>query len=144
MGIVERIDVLFHAVMARFMSIPAKQRVGAGVTLAQMKTLFVLEFKQSATLSEVARTLGVSMPAASEVVDRLVRAGLVRRVQSESDRRRVVLTLRSGGRRVLGRLARSRREKFEKLAKVVGTSGTRRMVAALETLEKILAQWPRR
>ena len=45
------------------------------------------------TMGTLARNLHISMPTASGIVDRLVRAGFVRRVPQAEDRRQVVVAL---------------------------------------------------
>lgn len=59
----------------------------------ETRVLLYLFHHPSVTLGELAIGTGVSMPTASEVVDRLVRAGLVERETDQRNRRRVVLRL---------------------------------------------------
>jgi DNA-binding MarR family transcriptional regulator len=137
----ERIDLLFQSVLSRFFTIPAKQPALGATTFAQMRVLWVLDFKKSACLHELAGLLGVSNPTATELVDRLVRFGHVRRVQCTHDRRQVELTLTPKGRRLLAEFARRRRERFEKLFRVVAPADVRRMAHALETMNEVLGRW---
>ena len=57
------------------------------LTAAQLKVLFTLAFENQATIGTVAHTLRISPPTASHLVERLVQAGLVERVESTRDRR---------------------------------------------------------
>lgn len=141
MNDVQRIDLLFHSVLARFFTIPARQPATGPVTFAQMRVLWIVDFKGSTDLGGLARGLGVSDSTATELVDRLVAGGFVRRVQDSEDRRRIILTLRPKGRRLLTELARQRQERFQKLSETVGKSEIGRMARALETVNEILGKY---
>lgn len=141
MSRVETIDLLFQSVLARFFSIPARRPASGAVTFAQMRVLWVIEMEGASPQGDVARRLGVSNSTMTEVVDRLVRGGYVRREESSRDRRRVVLNLRPRGRSMLADYAKRRRERFEKLASVVGKGDIDRIARALETLNEVLAKW---
>jgi DNA-binding MarR family transcriptional regulator len=60
---------------------------------SQIKAMGHLFNHSPATLSEVAEALGISLPTASELIDRLVEEGIVSRDINPSDRRKVVLGL---------------------------------------------------
>lgn len=141
MNDVHRIDLLFHSVLARFFTIPARQPATGPVTFAQMRVLWIVDFKGTTDLGGLARTLGVSDSTATELVDRLVGGGYVRRVHASDDRRRVVLTLPPKGRRMLAAFARQRQERFQKLIGVVGKSDVGRMARALETVNEVLGKY---
>src|ERR671916_2134802 len=59
-----------------------------GLTPAQVKVLLQLGTRQQMTVGEIAAALSCSMPAASELVDRLVDAGHLLRASDPADRRR--------------------------------------------------------
>jgi len=60
-----------------------------GLTTTQLRVLFLVRANPGVTSGELAQTIGVTPPTISGVVDRLVRMGLVRREDDESDRRLV-------------------------------------------------------
>lgn len=62
-----------------------------GLTPAQVKVLLQLGTRQQMTVGEIAAALSCSMPAASELVDRLVDAGHLLRSSDPADRRRVLI-----------------------------------------------------
>ena len=78
-----------------------------GVTSRQVTLLWLVKDNPGLTLRALAAAEAISAPALSEQVDRLELAGLIRRVRSEVDRRRVGLELTAEG----GRLLRSIRER---------------------------------
>ena len=61
------------------------------LTPAQVKVLLHLGTRRQMTVGEIAGALGVSMPAASELVDRLVDARHLVRASDPADRRRVLV-----------------------------------------------------
>ena len=61
------------------------------LTPAQVKVLLQLGTQRQMTVGEIGNALACSMPAASELVDRLVDAGHLVRSSDPSDRRRVLI-----------------------------------------------------
>ena len=72
-----------------------------GVTSRQATLLAVVKASPGLTLRALAEAEAISAPALSEQIDRLERAGLLRRLRSEVDRRRVGLELTPDGERLL-------------------------------------------
>jgi DNA-binding MarR family transcriptional regulator len=138
---VQRVDLLFQSVLAKFFSIPARRPASGTTTFAQMRALWNLERQPSASLSGLARSLGISNPAATEMVDRLVERGYVRRIHSPKDRRQVILSLRPKGNRLLADFAKRRQERFEKLLRVVDRSEVGRLAEALQIVSDVLERW---
>jgi DNA-binding MarR family transcriptional regulator len=79
-----------------------------GVTSRQATLLWLVREHPGLTLGELAALERISAPSLSGHVDRLEQAGLLERIRSTDDRRRVVLRLTPPGSRLLRRV-RSRR-----------------------------------
>jgi DNA-binding MarR family transcriptional regulator len=79
-----------------------------GVTSHQVTLLWLVRDRPGLSLRELAEEEGISAPSLSGHVDRLESAGLLRRVRSTDDRRRVGLELTDEGRTLLRRV-RARR-----------------------------------
>lgn len=79
-----------------------------GISARQATLLWLVKRSPGLSLAELAAAEGISPPAMSGHVDRLERAGLVRRVRDTEDRRRVGLELTPDGARLL-RNVRARR-----------------------------------
>ena len=79
-----------------------------GVTSRQVTLLWLVKRSPGLTLRALADAEAISAPSLSGHVDRLERAGLLRRVRSTIDRRRVGLELTARGERLL-RSVRERR-----------------------------------
>ena len=96
-----------------------KETEALGVTSQQVTLLWLVRGRPGLSLRELAEEEGISAPSMSGHVDRLESAGLLRRVRSSDDRRRVGLELTREGRALLKRV-RARRttwlaERLERL-----------------------------
>lgn len=76
----------------------AKQEMGGRFTESQLGTLLALRDEGEVSLKQLARTLRVSSPSASTMVDRLVEGGFARREASTVDRREIRVGLTEAGR----------------------------------------------
>ena len=85
-----------------------KETEQLGITARQVTLLWLVKRGPGLSLAALAAEEGISPPALSGNVDRLERAGLLRRVRSQDDRRRVGLELTEDGARLLRRV-RARR-----------------------------------
>ena len=113
-----------------------------GVTSQQATLLWLVKSRPGLSLRELARDEGISAPSLSAHVDRLEALGLIRRVRSTDDRRRVGLELTPEGRAMLrrvrarrtswlaGRLARLSDEDRERLERALPA-----LAALLEPVE---------
>ncbi|MGH9207688.1 MAG: MarR family transcriptional regulator, partial [Acidimicrobiales bacterium] len=68
---------------------------GSEVTLSQLIALHIISAKSPMTMLSLSEALGTRPPATSAMVDRLARAGLVRRTPDPTDLRRVLLAVTS-------------------------------------------------
>ena len=75
-----------------------------GLTPAQVKVLLQLGTRRQMTVGEIAAGLDCSMPAASELVDRLVDAGHLLRASDPADRRRVLIAATPDAQRISAQL----------------------------------------
>jgi DNA-binding MarR family transcriptional regulator len=98
-----------------------KETEALGVTSHQVTLLWLVRSRPGLSLRELAEEEGISAPSLSGHVDRLETAGLLRRVRSSDDRRRVGLELTREGRTLLKRV-RTRRTTWlaERLALLSG------------------------
>jgi DNA-binding MarR family transcriptional regulator len=85
-----------------------KETEQLGITARQATLLWLVKRSPGLSLAELAAEEGISAPAMSGHVDRLERAGLLERVRSSDDRRRVGLRLTEEGERLMRRV-RARR-----------------------------------
>jgi len=96
---------------------PAQARVWVDVdlTMSQLKMMFVLHSamgpggSHGLRVSEVAQSLGVTLPTVTAVMDKLVERGLVKRAEDRLDRRQHVCRLTANGQEMIHRLMAGRR-----------------------------------
>jgi DNA-binding MarR family transcriptional regulator len=78
----------------------------AEVTLPQLLLLARVERLGTATPSAVAEASGASLPAVSQMIERLVKQGLLARSEHAGDRRRRTLAVPPRGKRLLAQVGR--------------------------------------
>jgi DNA-binding MarR family transcriptional regulator len=105
------------------------------LTLTQVKLLHHLEDQpRELTLKQAAELVHVSLPAASRMVDDLVRRGFAQRREDEEDRRMKRVCLTESGRAVIRRLNAARLNGLEQFAKTLTTAERRSLAQALSKL----------
>ena len=75
-----------------------------GIPLSHVQVLAMLEDVGSMSVSEISKRFGIAKPNITPLVDRLVNAGLVDRVRSETDRRVVNIVILPEGRERLRKI----------------------------------------
>ena len=80
--------------LAKLSAIQSEQ----GIPLSHVQVLAMLEEMGSMSVSEISKRFGIAKPNITPLVDRLVNAGLVDRVRSETDRRVVNIVILEEGR----------------------------------------------
>jgi DNA-binding MarR family transcriptional regulator len=109
------------------------------VPLAQLKSLFIIHARGSASVRSLALDLGVTPANVTGIIDRLVSQDLVSRGESTSDRRIVRLQLTDKGRAKISTIQESGFGKMPKMLKEIPPaeltcllSGLNALVAAFE------------
>ncbi len=75
--------------------------IDAGLSITELHVIEAVGDGEPHFMGQVARKLRVTMPALTEVVDRLEEKGLINRQRSGNDRRRVAILLTEEGREAL-------------------------------------------
>lgn len=102
----------------------------ADLTMRQLLALYLLSAGER-RVSDVGSALGISLPAASGLIDRLAAAGLIDRQRVERDRRVVLCELTDAGRQALDEVLRIGRMRLERVL-------TALEITDLETVERSL------
>lgn len=98
--VIEQLRELLHGFLA--LSIPAW--IDLQLTMPQLRVIFIVAHKGSASVMEVARHLGIGEPTASHLIDRLVRSDLLERAEDPADRRRAIIRLSPYGEETIAKL----------------------------------------
>lgn len=139
---VEQITELFARCMLTLQTTAQPDWLHLDLTLAQIKVLLVLLWRDSLTVSEVAEQLGVGQPTASHLVDRLVRAGWVLRQENPADRRYTLVQLSEQGRGMIERLHQGRLEQLRTCLRHLSPDELICVQQGLQTLAQALQAWP--
>jgi len=112
------------------------EAVGAPeLTLSQIKLLHHLEdAEHELTLKEGAELVHVSLPAASRMVDELVRRGFVERHEDAEDRRMKRVQVTEAGRSVIRKLNAARLAGLQQFTDSLTDAERRKLAAALSKL----------
>jgi DNA-binding MarR family transcriptional regulator len=119
----------FRSQIRRFLRFSEQAARAAGLEPQQHQLLLLLKAQPEGApprVGEVAERLQIQHHSAVELVDRLVRRGLVRRQRGAADRREVLLELTARGENILQELSLHHREELR--------SAGPALVGALQTL----------
>jgi len=137
----EAAGAILETVPATMRLIREQMRVGraASLSVAQFRLLLFVRRNPATSLSAAAEHLGTTLPSASQLVDRLVRGGLLARSPSAKERRRLELTLTDAGRESLAECdARTRAWLCKRLDKM-SQPDLDRLTASLQDLRTLLS-----
>ena len=115
-----------------------KETEQLGVTARQATLLWLVKRSPGLSLAELAAEEGISPPALSGHVDRLEKAGLLERVRSTEDRRRVGLRLTDDGVRLMRRIRARRTTWLAERLRELEPEELERVEAAIPALQRLL------
>jgi len=93
----------------------------AGMTAAQHQALLAIKgMPEAPSVGALAAWLGTRPHSAAGLVERLVRAKLVKKTQDRHDQRRMMLTLTPAAERQLQALSRAHRKELRRLVRALG------------------------
>jgi DNA-binding MarR family transcriptional regulator len=115
-----------------------KETEQLGVTARQVTLLWLVKRSPGLSLAELAAEEGISPPALSGYVDRLERAGLLQRVRSSEDRRRVGLRLTDEGAQLLRRVRARRTTWLAERMRSLEPEQLEAIETALPSLQRLL------
>jgi DNA-binding MarR family transcriptional regulator len=110
-----------------------------GLTPSQAEAVRVLAERGPLALLELGRLLVCESGSPSRLVDGLVRAGLVERVDDPTDRRRVTLTLTSAGRTAAAHVTEAEAQLHELLDAVIPP---RKLATTVDVLRSLITGRP--
>lgn len=108
----------FRCIIHNFQQLMWKDAEELGVTSTQLMVLRKLELHPDVGITELADLLHLGNSAASGVVDRMVKAGLITRQRSESDKRIFKLAMTDKGREIRDRSKQALRSHLEPLSNI--------------------------
>jgi DNA-binding MarR family transcriptional regulator len=103
----------------------------AGLTMAQMVALYILDYLGPQSVTAIASFLNLSPAATSHLVDRLVGAGFVGRTEDQEDRRQKRIAITTTGRGLAARVHQERAREFESALALVAPDLQRQFTRTL-------------
>jgi DNA-binding MarR family transcriptional regulator len=110
------------------------------MTGAQKRILYFLELKGACNMSRIAKLVGCTVPAATGVVDKLVRAGLVRRESDDNDRRVIRIAITPQGRKTLAQLKRIHEQRLEEVLEHLPPEKREELINSFGRIHQILCE----
>ena len=107
----------------------------SGLSMPQIRTLFHLSHDGKCGVSEIGELLGVTNPAASQMIDRLVIDGYIERSEDPADRRAKRLKLTGKGRAIVTESIEIRSRWMENRCAMPSTIQMRRLSKTASTMK---------
>ncbi|MBV9163593.1 MAG: MarR family transcriptional regulator [Pseudonocardiales bacterium] len=112
---------------------------GSEMTLSQLIALHFISAKAPMTLLALSEALGTRPPATCAMVDRLARAGLVRRTPDPDDLRRVLLAVTSTSAQMIGKIDPDTARQLQAVLSSMGSAAQRVLTEVLKDTARRLA-----
>lgn len=137
-------DNLLQRIMSSYndisRSINPKGLLKINLTTAQIKLLTCFSDKDEHTMTALSRSLAVSMPTMTAMVDRLEAANMVKRERDTDDRRVVRVRLTTAGKKELEKLVQIRRSEMEKILRYLTEDEMKNFLVSIEKVAQLLTK----
>jgi DNA-binding MarR family transcriptional regulator len=134
--ILSRLDALRMYRMRSFCSQPLHREI----SLPQLHVLITLQERPTMTVSELASLLGISVPSASSIVDRMEERELVTRTRDTGDRRVVTVEISPHGAELAEEFMGLKREQVISLFAAMTDEELTNVVRGIESVASALAR----
>lgn len=127
-----------HGVMSYSMGSFVQFAKANNLSLSQIGTLFHIQKAGICGVHQISHELGVSNPAASQMLDRLVEQGLINRKEDPQDRRAKQLELTEAGQDLIRRVVRVRQDWISRIEDQLSDHQKDKIVSAVTLLSRTL------
>ncbi len=107
------------------------------ISMRQLKILFLLYVRGTMRMTDIASALDISLPAASNLADRLVERGHALREGCAEDRRVVFCRLSEEGTRTVGHIWHSARRRCRDLLRQMEVQKLQQLIEALDAMYEV-------
>jgi DNA-binding MarR family transcriptional regulator len=128
------LDLLTALLSTTFRQILWKKALELDLTYAQAHVMFHVARNPNTLMTDVARTFGITLPAVTQVVDRLVAKKLVERRDNPRDRRQVLLAVTPGGQALVRELEHAQLEGLDTVLDRLENGERKEVIRSLELL----------
>ncbi len=112
------------------------------ITIPQFWTLEYLSRQKGCLMSELADYIDVSRPAATGLIDRLIKQGLVKREVVPDDRREVWVNITSKGQGIVSHIQNQKRRALEQIFSKISSRERKQYLIILERVAGFLREQP--
>ena len=123
-----------HILMHRSMEAFVRWMKENGLSRSQVGALVCLHHQGHCPVTNIGNELGITTPAASQLVDRLLQMGLLERSEDPDDRRVKVVALSSAGRELIEKGFGARRDWLNALASAFSEAEQLALAESLQAL----------
>jgi MarR family transcriptional regulator, organic hydroperoxide resistance regulator len=128
------LDLLTALLSSTFRQILWKRALELDLTYAQAQVLFQVARNPNTLMTDVARTFGITLPAVTQVVDRLVTKKFLERRENPRDRRQVLLAVTGMGQALVQELEQAQLEALDSVLDRLQNGERKEAIRALERL----------
>lgn len=132
--VVERLSWVVERLVRRLRAVSA----GEGLSPSAVSMMSSIDHQGPSRVTDLGRQLGISQPAATQLVTRLVADGLAERTASEADRRAVVVDLTDAGRESIAARRRRRAAALDALLDELDADDRAALETAVGALERLV------
>lgn len=132
--ITQPLRVWMDAFMHRSMRGWYRYAKSTGLSMPQISMLMQLHYKGACGLSEISERFDISVPAASQLADKLVQSGHLERAEDPNDRRAKLLRLSKEGEKLVSKGIEERYHWMDDLASTLGADEQAKVIEALNIL----------
>jgi DNA-binding MarR family transcriptional regulator len=122
--------------MARSMNDMVQFIKDAGISMPQLSTLMHLHHRGACGVTDIGEHLGVTSPAASQMIDRMVQQGLLERSEGTEDRRVRQISVTEKGRQLIEKSILARQRWMEDLTIALTALEQEQAIQALDLLTR--------
>jgi DNA-binding MarR family transcriptional regulator len=122
--------------MARSMHDMVQFIKDAGISMPQLSTLMHLHHRGACGVTDIGEHLGVTSPAASQMIDRMVQQGLLERAEDTADRRVRQISVTEKGRQLIEKSILARQRWMGDLTAVLTAREQEQAIQALNLLTR--------
>jgi DNA-binding MarR family transcriptional regulator len=137
------LDLLTTLLSSTFRQILWKKALELDLTYAQAQVLFQVARNPNALTTDVARTFGITLPAVTQVVDRLVAKKFLERRDNPRDRRQVLLAVTAAGDALVQELEQAQLDGLDTVLDRLESGERKEIIRGLERLVSAARGEPR-
>jgi DNA-binding MarR family transcriptional regulator len=137
------LDLLTTLLSSTFRQILWKRALELDLTYAQAHVLFHVARNPNTLMTDVARTFGITLPAVTQVVDRLVMKRFLERRDNPRDRRQVLLAVTAAGHALVQELEHAQLDGLDGVLDRLENGERKEIIRGLERLVSAARGEPR-